>query len=69
LHFSNRPCKGPVRFFNSPIPLGFTGSHHKESEMKKVFTLALALVLSVAAISSIGCGGSEPTKGGTSTKK
>lgn len=33
--------------------------------MKKVLTLALALVLSVAAISSIGCGSSEPTKGGT----
>lgn len=36
--------------------------------MKKALTLALALVLSVAAISTIGCGGSEPTKapaGGT----
>lgn len=37
--------------------------------MKKVFTLALAFVLSVAAISSIGCGGSEPTKGGTPASK
>jgi hypothetical protein len=38
--------------------------------MKKVITLALALVLGVTAISSIGCSPSEPTKAGTtSTKK
>ena len=29
--------------------------------MKKVFTLALALVLSAAAISAVGCGNTEPT--------
>ena len=30
--------------------------------MKKVLTLALALALSITAISSIGCSSSEPTK-------
>lgn len=41
----------------------------KEFEMKKVITLALAIVLGATAISSIGCSPSEPTKAGTTATK
>lgn len=37
--------------------------------MKKVFTLALAIILSVAAISSIGCGSSDTAATKVTTTK